>query len=126
MTILSMLPKAATIRVTRAMDAIVEFQLTDASGVAINITTDVFKFIARDPESHGITIALKTINPPHSDPTNGKFQLTLSKTDLADTNNEQEVTRWDYEVRRFVGGAAGNQIPWFAGPLELYPSVKAV
>lgn len=100
-------------------DATLEFQLTDENGF-INITADTVSMSFADDEG-GTPLLPKVIGPgQHSDPANGKTQVSFSKADLT-TRDKFTTTRWWYEIRRIVGGTLKERLH-IVGELRIQPS----
>ncbi len=122
MSELNALPTSCRISVLSETDNVFEFTLTDAAGVAIDITNDTVKFTARAAREGTIKIATKTNGPGgHSAPASGKTKFTLSKTDLVLVPSDVSQS-WIYEVRRIVAVTL-YEIVHIEGDLYVKPNV---
>lgn len=121
MSKLSLLPVVIDISVVQDSDNLIEFQLTDGSGNAVDITNDSVQFTARATHAGTLKIATKTNGVgDHSVPLAGKTQFNLSRTDLTTATLGLQVN-WVYEVRRLIAGV--QEVVYVSGALILAPSV---
>jgi len=120
----SLYPKTIHLDVPRSRDARISLVFETAPGVPININGDQVTFevkVAPDGVAVG-AIPIKTNGVgTHVDPTNGETQFLIPRTELADAGNAGNITRYWYEAVRYVGGAGGERVSWFAGRFEIRP-----
>src|SRR5512133_1243361 len=96
-TKVSLLPAVIDIEVVQGTDNIIEFQLTDSAGVAVDITSDTVEFTARDSYGGTQKIHLDNGVGEHYEPLQGKTRFTLDKT-LTATAAPTEPAGYVYEV----------------------------
>lgn len=121
--VLKIVPAEVNLRVMRGTDNTIEFTLTDADEVAIDITNDTVKFTARDAYAGTVKIATKTNAPGgHSTPAGGKTRFKILRTEIDDEAAETVATTWLYEVRRILAGSS-DEILYFQGELKILPAV---
>lgn len=118
---LDLTPEVINIEAQQGTHVTVEFRLT-LDGAAVNITNDTIKVTVKDAFG-GVTMINTISNGPgqHTDPTNGKTQITWTKTNTTTLTPKDEVY-WKYEVRR-VQASSLAEVIYIHGDLKLMPSV---
>jgi len=120
--VLDLTPEIINIECQQGTDVVVEFQLTDNAGTAVDLTTETVEFTAKDGFGGEVTIATKANGPgQHSDASTGKTVFVLTKTDTATATPTDQVG-WKYEVRR-VFAISLREVVYIHGDLTLMPSV---
>lgn len=129
MASVSFLPIKLDINIKKGTDQTLRFQLTDGSslqgtgGNPIDITLDDIKFTAKDGYAGTCKIATITaLAGTHPNPTNGEFLVALSSADTA-LASSNVTTCWLYEIRRVIGGGAGDEVVYMEGNLFVEPAV---
>lgn len=119
---LDLTPEIVNIELQQGTDAVLEFQLTDGTGTAVDLSGDEVKFTAKDEFAGTVTIATKTNGTgQHSDPVEGKTVFVITKDDLTTTTPAEQIL-WRYEVRRVFAGT-NREVIYIHGELVLMPSV---
>ena len=104
-------PANIDVCLVRATTNVLEVVLTDAAGVSVDITNDTVKFTVRDGPGE------------HLDPTEGRTEFTIEKTEIDDEVARTTETYWFFEVRRIT--PAGVENVHIQGRLVITPDVGA-
>jgi hypothetical protein len=120
MSTISVLPTIINFKLVQKTDNMIEFVI-ETNGKADDITNDSVRLFIKT--NYGGVTKVDRTNAPgaHSDPTNGKTQFQLTKTDLVGTPTTA-LNTWVYELHRIFGGT-NDDIVYLAGNVELYPAL---
>lgn len=116
-------PACIDIRVQRGTDNDFEFILTDGEGDAVGIAADDVTLTIKDDFDGAVQHQQTSSAGSHLDADGGKVEFSIPRTDIDDEANPGSQTSWVYEVRRIIGGGAGDQIVHIKGEFTIEPSV---
>ncbi len=116
-------PANIDVCLVRATTNVLEVVLTDAAGVSVDITNDTVKFTVRDGPGGTVEIAKSNGPGEHLDPTEGRTEFTIEKTEIDDEVARTTETYWFFEVRRIT--PAGVENVHIQGRLVITPDVGA-
>jgi hypothetical protein len=112
------MPASLDLEVPRNGDYYQEWQLCDAAGAAIDLTSSVITMACRRIAGAGGIVAAAEI--AIVDPTNGQFTVRWKGEDFFEIEGVTEIVRLAYDMRRVAGGIT--EIP-VRGHIVLMPEV---
>lgn len=114
-------PSEVCLRIVRGTDSTFVFVLTDGDGNPIDLSSDTVKLTVRDYPGGTLKVQKTNGSTEHLDPTNGRTQFTIEKTDIVVPGSD--MMDWVYEVRRIDG--SGKETVHIAGRFLADPQVGA-
>ncbi len=103
--LVAVVPSVIDLQLVKDADTTFEFILTDGNCEPVDISADSVRITVRDYLGGALKIQKTNSVGGHSDPTQGKTEFTIARTDITDTLTVTH-TRWVYEIRRIqVGGS---------------------
>lgn len=118
----AVIPSEVCIRLVFGTDTEWDFVLLDGDGEPVDITADDVRLTVKDEIGGTLKIQKTNAAGTHADPTNGRTVFTLAPGDITDTPDGDRWF-WVYEVRRFIGGAGGDEAIHLQGDFVVDPAV---